>query len=135
MDIKATTYSSFSSPGLQPVELEQILGASRRNNVRDSITGVLMFNGAAFVQTVEGPPAEIDALIMRIATDPRHCQMEIRDEQMLSKRIFPDWVMGYVRMDGGWLEGQYDIADALTRDMPNEIRKLLMSMATTLPFE
>lgn len=135
MDIKATTYSSFSSPGLQPVELEQILGASRRNNVRDSITGVLMFNGAAFVQTVEGPPAEIDALIMRIATDPRHCQMEIRDEQMLSKRIFPDWVMGYVRMDGGWLEGQYDIADALARDMPSEVRAVLMSMATTLPFE
>ncbi|MEO6247122.1 MAG: BLUF domain-containing protein [Sphingomicrobium sp.] len=135
MEIKAATYSSFAAPGLQPVELEQILSASQRNNARDAITGVLMFNGAAFVQTIEGPPAAIDALLMRLATDRSHCQMEICDERSLSRRIFPDWVMGYVRMDGGWLEGQYDITDALAREMPVEIRGLLTSMATTLPFE
>lgn len=135
MDIKAATYSSFASPGLQPVELEQILAASRRNNARDAITGVLMFNGAAFVQTIEGPPEAIDALLMTLASDTRHCQMEVCDERTLPRRIFPDWSMGYVRMDGGWLEGQYDVADALAREMPAEIRELLMSMATTLPFE
>ncbi|MDP9085739.1 MAG: BLUF domain-containing protein [Pseudomonadota bacterium] len=134
MNIKAATYSSFSSPGLQPVELEQILHSSKRNNARDSITGVLMFNGAAFVQTIEGPPPAIDALLMLLATDSRHCQMDVCDERMLQRRIFPDWSMGYVRVDGGWLEGQYDVADALTREMPYEIRDLLMSMATTLPF-
>jgi len=135
MEIKVATYSSFASPGLQPVELEQILGASQRNNARDAITGVLMFNGAAFVQTIEGPPAAIDALLMLLATDLRHCQMEICDERMLKRRIFPDWSMGYVRMDGGWLEGQYDVAEALSHEMPPPIRDLLMSMATTLPFE
>ena len=57
------------------------------------------------------------------------------DERMLARRIFPDWSMGYVRIDGGWLEGQYEVADALARDMPKPIRDVLMSMATTLPFE
>ncbi|MEO5640306.1 MAG: BLUF domain-containing protein [Sphingomicrobium sp.] len=135
MELKVLTYSSFASPGLQPVELEQILAVSQRNNARDAITGLLMFNGAAFVQTIEGPAAAIDRLVMAIANDSRHCQMEICDERDATKRIFPDWVMGYVRMDGGWLEGQYDIADALGRDMPDEVRDVLMSMATTLPFE
>ena len=135
MEIKAVTYSSFASPGLQPSELEQILATSQRNNARDAVTGLLMFNGGAFVQTLEGPADRIDALLMTIANDPRHCQLEICDERMLPQRIFPDWTMGYVRMDGGWLEGQYDIADALARDMPAPIRDVLMSMATTLPFE
>ena len=135
MNIKVATYSSFASPGLQPTELEQILGASHRNNAREAITGVLMFNGAAFVQTIEGPPGHIDALLMRLASDSRHCQMEVIDERMLGRRIFPDWSMGYVRMDGGWLEGQYEVTDALARDMPRPIRDVLMSMATTLPFE
>lgn len=135
MEIKAATYSSFAAPGLQPFELEQILKASMRNNARDAITGLLMFNGAAFVQTIEGPPPAIDALLMTLANDTRHCQMAICDERSLQGRIFPDWSMGYVRMDGGWLEGQYDIADALAREMPPEIRDVLMSMATTLPFE
>lgn len=135
MDTKVATYSSFASPGLQPSELEQILGASHRNNARDAITGVLMFNGAAFVQTIEGPPEDIDTLLMRLASDPRHCQMEVIDERMLPRRIFPDWSMGYVRMDGGWLEGQYGVADALAREIPRLIRDVLMSMATTLPFD
>ncbi|MEO7786330.1 MAG: BLUF domain-containing protein [Sphingomicrobium sp.] len=135
MDFKVVTYSSFASPGLQPGELEDILAVSRRNNAREAISGVLMFNGAAFIQTIEGAPATVDALIMNIASDRRHCQMDVFDDRFLAKRIFPDWTMGYVRLDGGWLEGQYDVADALARDMPGPIRDGLMSMATTLPFE
>ena len=42
--------------------------------------------------------------------------------------------MGYVRLDGGWLEGQYDLLDALSHEMPGEIHDVLMSMAETLPF-
>ena len=135
MHFRAVTYSSFASPGLQPVELERILTASRVNNARDGITGLLLFNGAAFVQTIEGPVSAIERLVMRLANDLRHCQMEIVDERALESRIFPDWTMGYVRLEGGWLEGQYDVAEALSHEMPQPIREVLMSMASTLPFE
>ena len=134
MNLRAVTYSSFASPGLQPIEFEQILAVSRANNARDAVTGLLMFNGAAFVQTIEGPKAAIDRSVMRIASDVRHCQMEICDDRLIQRRIYPDWTMGYVRMEGGWLEGQYDIAEALSREMPQPIREVLMSMASTLPF-
>lgn len=135
MQLKAVTFSSFAVPGVQSDEIEDLRGVSQRNNARDFITGVLMFNGAAFVHAIEGPVGAVDGLVMRIASDRRHCEMEIRDERLLSKRIFSAWTMGYVRTDGGWLEGQYAIAEALGRDMPDPIRELLMSMATTLPFE
>ena len=134
MQLKAVTYSSFSTSGLQPLDLERILRVSLRNNARDAITGVLMFNGAIFVQTIEGPHDILDRLVMRLANDPRHCQIEIRDERVLDTRIFPDWSMGYVRLDGGWLEGQHDVLEALGREMPAEVHDVLMSLATTLPF-
>lgn len=133
--MKAVSYSSFASPGLQPAELETLIAQSLANNARDGVTGVLMFNGAAFVQLVEGPEDAIDRLVQRIATDERNCQMEVRDERRLNARIFPDWTVGYVKIEGGWLEGQYDVADALARPMPRTIRSLLMSMAETLPFD
>ncbi len=135
MSLRAVTYSSFASPGLQPAELEQIVKVSQSNNARDAVTGLLMFNGAAFVQTIEGPAAAIDRLVMQLANDARHCEMEICDDRTLDLRIFPDWTMGYVRMEGGWLEGQYDVAEALSREMPQPIREVLMSMASTLPFQ
>lgn len=135
MNLRVVTYSSFASPGLQPADFEEILTLSRANNARDAVTGLLMFNGAAFTQSIEGPTAAIDRLVMRIANDARQCQMEICDDRAIDRRIFPDWTMGYVRLEGGWLEGQYGIADALSRDMPPPIREVLMSMASTLPFQ
>ena len=135
MRFKAVTFSSFAAPGLQSLEIEEMKGASQRNNARDFITGVLMFNGAAFVHAFEGPADEVDGLVTRIAGDRRHCDMKICDERRLVRRIFPDWTMGYVRTDGGWLEGQYGLAEALGQDMPGAIRELLMAMASTLPFE
>ena len=90
MNWRAVTYSSFASPGLQPADFEQILLVSRANNARDAVTGLLMFNGAAFVQTIEGPTASIDRLLMRIASDSRQCQMAICDDRPIDRRIFPD---------------------------------------------
>lgn len=135
MRMKLLTYSSFASPGIQPGEVEQILAKSRANNARDAVTGLLMFNGAAFVQAIEGPVAAVDHLYMRLVNDHRHCQISRHDDLALERRIFDEWTMGYVQINGGWLEGQYDVADALAREMPDSVRKLLMSMANTLPFE
>lgn len=132
---KLLTYSSFASPDIQPAEIEQILTVSCANNVRDAVTGLLMFNGAAFGQAIEGPVAAIDRLYMRIANDPRHCQINLHDDLSLERRVFDEWTMGYVQINGGWLEGQYDVAEALAREMPASVRELLMSMANTLPFE
>ena len=128
------TYSSYATAGLQPSELESILNVSGHNNARDALTGVLMFNGAIFVQSVEGPKASVDRLMARLAGDSRHCQIDIHDDRSIPKRIFADWSMGYVKLDGGWLEGQVDVIEALSQDMPKRMREILHSLATTLPF-
>lgn len=132
--MKCVTYSSYATAGLQPTDLDAILKVSGHNNALDAVTGVLMFNGAIFVQAVEGPTASVDRLMARLAIDRRHCQIVIHDDRSISKRIFADWSMGYVKLDGGWLEGQYDVIEALSQDMPKRMREILHSLATTLPF-
>ena len=133
--MKLLTYSSFASLGIQAAEIEQILTASRTNNARDAVTGLLMFNDAAFVQAIEGPAAAIDRLYVRLLNDRRHCEISLHDDLPLERRAFGEWTIGYVQINGGWLEGQYDVADALAREMPASVRELLMLMANTLPFE
>ena len=49
-----------------------------------------MFNGAAFTQTIEGPADIIDCVLLRLAIDERHYEMEVRDERTVRQRIFPD---------------------------------------------
>ena len=133
--VKCLTYSSYATVGLQPSDLEAILMVSRRNNIVRDLTGVLMFNGAIFVQTIEGPQDAVDGLMRQIVADFRHCHVEVRDTRTSRKRIFPDWTMGYVRLDDGWLQGQCNVADALSRSMPQLVRQILTSLATTLPFD
>ena len=132
--MKCVTYSSFATAGLQPIDLETILATSRQHNARDGLTGVLMFNGAIFVQAIEGAAADVDGVMARIAGDLRHTEIEVRDERTIPQRIFPDWSMGYVRLDGGWLEGQFDVIEAMSREMPKRVRDILNALATTLPF-
>ncbi len=89
MTIKVATYTSLASCALQPRQLDSVLQTSRRNNSREALTGLLMFNGAAFTQTIEGPADMIDCVLLRLATDERHYEMEVRDERTVRQRIFP----------------------------------------------
>ena len=75
--------------------LEAILAASRRNNGRDGITGLLLFNGKRFLQALEGPTALVEATYARIATDPRHRAPVILASKHVEARQFGKWAMAF----------------------------------------
>ncbi|MBX9907574.1 MAG: BLUF domain-containing protein [Beijerinckiaceae bacterium] len=78
--------------------LREILDASRRNNARSGITGYLIFDGAAFVQILEGDQLAVLATYVRIERDPRHRDVRIIGSQRVAKRRFGSWWMdGYLR--------------------------------------
>ena len=113
---KALTYTSWARPGLRPDEVDAILLSARINNPLDGITGVLIFNGTSFLQILEGGQSAVDDLARRLASDPRHSNMSIRDERLISARTFPDWSMAYLRIEGGKFEGEQAVTRALERD-------------------
>jgi hypothetical protein len=86
-------YVSAATRPLSPTELAEIVDGSRRNNIRDGITGLLLYHDGNFMQALEGPEAEVRALIERIKRDPRHTGMILMVRQYIAERSFPDWAM------------------------------------------
>ena len=90
-------YVSDLSPGTRATEVSRIVSSSRRRNVGDAITGLLIFDGDRFCQYVEGPPAAVAALSDRLDRDVRHTRMEVLAAGPFpGPRRFSDWRLGYV---------------------------------------
>ena len=77
-------------------EVARICTQSRVNNLRDDITGLLLFDGKAFCQYVEGPPPAMAGLRERLERDPRHTRMRVLQFGATDgSRRFPSWRLGY----------------------------------------
>ena len=70
-----------------------ILRASRRNNGRDGITGLLYGDGVRFMQVLEGPADKVEAAYARIKGDPRHRAAVILSRRSIQEREFGPWDM------------------------------------------
>ena len=76
--------------------IEQILAASRRNNVSVNVTGALMFNAGCFAQVLEGPKAAVEHTFERIQQDERHGDVSVLSFGPVAERAFDRWSMGFV---------------------------------------
>lgn len=90
-------YISEASSSLAPDEVFKIIETSARNNLRDDLTGFLIFADNRFFQVVEGPAVSIDALMNRLKSDARHSSIEIISRRDIDQRSFPRWRMERVR--------------------------------------
>lgn len=93
--LKRLVYRSKSLvPHDDEASLRQIYAASLKNNKRDKITGCLAQPDGHFVQVVEGEADNVDRLMKRIASDPRHENVVILDQWPIEARLFQGWHMG-----------------------------------------
>lgn len=83
-------YISSVSAG---ADTSAILPASRANNQRLGITGLLYCDGRRFMQVLEGPERDVDATYARIAADPRHRAPVVLSRRTIAAREFGDWAM------------------------------------------
>jgi hypothetical protein len=77
-------------------EVADILEKSRINNVRDEITGALLFNAGCFAQVLEGPLEAIETAFERIQQDERHGEVSLLSLDPQDERSFPNWAMGFI---------------------------------------
>ncbi|MDP3377243.1 MAG: BLUF domain-containing protein [Brevundimonas sp.] len=83
------------------LNMATILAESGRNNARDGLTGALAAHEGRFIQVIEGSSDAIDALLRRLATDPRHKDIVIFGRDLVEQRLFGDWVMANARITPG----------------------------------
>ena len=92
-------YVSTARPHLSETDVADIVQASRRNNARREVTGLLVFNGMNFMQALEGPEDVLVATFRAICSDTRHEGVVTIATKGLTEREFPDWSMGFERLD------------------------------------
>ena len=88
-------HSHFMAVGAGPSSaLRSILRASEANNLRDGISGFLIFDKTSFVQVLEGEQAAVLEAYDRISDDPRHAYLTVLDTRWIKARDFDGWAMG-----------------------------------------
>lgn len=92
-------YMSFSSKSLSEADLNGFLARIRRKNQVQGITGLLLYNDEAFIQVIEGEKGIIDHVFKLISKDARHSNIVKLLEEPIEKRAFPDWSMGFRKLD------------------------------------
>jgi hypothetical protein len=133
MELKSLTYTSWARPGISDADIEAILRSAHINNPLDGITGVLIFNGGAFMQVLEGSEQAVNEMTGRISTDNRHSNFFIRDERLIEERSFPDWSMAYLRLKDDEFIGEDRVQRALTRRIPEPTRNIIKALTQSIP--
>lgn len=94
--IKRLVYLSSAQGDISAAVIEKILEASRRNNARADVTGLLLLHDGCFFQALEGPGEEVDRIFGIIEADARHVGVIILECSTTTERAFADWSMGFV---------------------------------------
>lgn len=90
-------YVSTASWAMSFEDLNAILDASRRNNARRGVTGMLLHLDHGFLQVLEGPKDTVLEVFAAIERDPRHIGLRILMQHDVRQRLFAKWTMGFDR--------------------------------------
>jgi hypothetical protein len=92
-------YTSIATRPMSEQDLIDILEVSRRNNVADEITGLLLYLNGSFMQVLEGPRVNVEHTYQRIARDKRHHYVVTVLKQPITERAFGAWRMSFVNLN------------------------------------
>lgn len=91
--LRAVAYRSFAVPGIDAPRLERIVHGAQRFNRMAGVTGAMLFDGARFLQYVEGPADGIEGAIGRIRASSDHERLHMLGDSVIETRRFPAWDM------------------------------------------
>ncbi len=93
------TYLSTATEPYDDAQLSDLLDSFRDRNHERGLTGMLLYVGGHFIQTLEGPADVVDTTFARIEHDPGHRDVFIALREPIEARTFPDWSMGFEVLD------------------------------------
>ena len=118
MPLHCIVYVSLANKEMSDQDLKGLLKAARNKNEKLNVTGLLLYREGFFIQALEGEEDTIDALFDRISKDSRHRDVTTVYKKPIKQRAFPDWTMGFSRMDDAALEKIDGYSDFLQNPTP-----------------
>ena len=111
-------YASAAKVSFSHKNLVGLLRIARERNTAAEISGMLLYHSGSFLQVLEGPEKQVDALYAKVQKDPRHNKCLLILRRTIQEKEFENWSMGFVDMAqvAARFEGFIDYADQL-KDM------------------
>lgn len=101
-------YTSELSASQSPSCVTEIIQVSRRNNLPQGITGILIFDGINFCQYLEGEKSVIKSLLSEIMIDDRHTNFQLRFEKTETiDRRFSGWSIAYAVLSADAIDDRF----------------------------
>ncbi|MHA6722571.1 BLUF domain-containing protein [Sphingomonas sp. RS2018] len=128
--MRQVVYISTAARSIAPGDMDAILDASRRNNARDAISGLLYYDGRRFLQVLEGQSGAVARALGRIEGDARHRAIVVLSDRIVEAREFGDWAMAAQR-PGGDFDSVVARVDALCVNAAPGVRATFVGFAET----
>lgn len=112
-------YISTARDAPNAAVLESVLSASRRNNARCGVTGLLVAGGRRFLQALEGPDEAVLETYARIQADPRHFAFVRLSCAPIAEPGFGEWSMGF---EAGGTAGPSEDLNAMVEALVSHLR-------------
>lgn len=132
MQTHTLIYTSVASQKMTDSDLKALLKTSRANNASLGITGMLLYLDPFFIQVLEGDEDVINQAFQTIKNDMRHHKVSIIYKKLISHRLFPDWTMGFNKINRESIENLEGYSDFLQKpsieffsQSPNKVIELL----------
>lgn len=97
-DLYRLIYGSRSA-GEAPVDVDEIVAVSQRNNAAVGVTGILVSHGGVFIQALEGPREAVEGVYGRVLGHGRHDAVRIVSAGPADERLFAAWSMCSATLD------------------------------------
>lgn len=123
--IGSVTYRSEATAAPSPGDLELLVANAKARNRSLGITGMLLYDGGHFLQTLEGPPDALDQVWASVQRDPRHCSIEVLSHHIVPARLFSGWDMHLYNRGAAQPRLASNSALALTDHVPMATRLVL----------
>jgi hypothetical protein len=88
-------YLSQATRPLSAKALTCLLDQARPANVRQHLTGALVYSNKRFIHLLEGEQAALAAVYLRISRDPRHQHLCKVADQPIAARRFAEWPLAF----------------------------------------
>jgi len=105
-------YVSSATRPMGEQDLLDLLEQSRSRNLRQQVTGMLVYRDGAFLQVLEGESADVQDIYRSIVMDNRNTGHYLIAKESITERNFPNWSMGFkdlTKYRADQLDGYSDI--------------------------
>jgi len=92
-------YTSRATAPLDRRHYDALVTEAQERNHDDMITGLLLYDGARFVQALEGPEERTNACMARIERDRRHEAIDVVSRGTIAERQFGTFAMAALMPD------------------------------------